>query len=152
MDKTIVTALLVMAGVISAVFVFNSIFPAITQSGEAIANMQGRYDERIKTQVEIIHATNSGAEVVIWAKNIGALPIKPVASSDLFFGPEGNFMRIPYGSGTPHWEYTIENDTKWNPTATVRITIIDFSPLDPGRYFAKLITPNGVSTDYLFSW
>ncbi|MBI4671088.1 MAG: hypothetical protein HY741_05410 [Chloroflexi bacterium] len=92
MDKTIVTALLVMAGVISAVFVFNSIFPAITQSGEAIANMQGRYDERIKTQVEIIHATNSGAEVVIWAKNIGALPIKPVASSDLFFGPEGNFI------------------------------------------------------------
>lgn len=152
MDKTIVTALLVMAGVISAVFVFNSIFPVIQQSGDAIVNMQGRYDDRIKTQIEIVHATRSGEQVQVWAKNIGSLPIRPAESSDLFFGPEGNFMRIPYGAGSPHWEYTVENDTAWNPTATLHISIIDFAPLDAGRYFVKLITPNGVSTDYFFSW
>lgn len=152
MDKTIVTALLVMAGVISAVFVFNSIFPIITQSGAALTSMQGRYDERLKTQVEILHATRSGDDVVIWAKNIGAVRVKPVEASDLFFGPEGNFERIPYGSGTPHWEYTIENDEDWSPTATARITIIGFSPLDPGNYFTKLVLPNGVEDDFSFSW
>jgi hypothetical protein len=152
LDKTIVTALLVMAGVISAVFVFNSIFPVIQQSGDAIVNMQGRYDSRLKTQIEIVHATRSGGQVEIWAKNIGSLPIKPLESCDLFFGPEGNFMRIPFGVGSPHWEYAFENDTAWNPTATVHISILDFSPLDSGRYLLKLITPNGVSTDYFFSW
>ena len=152
MDKTIVTALLIMAGVISAVYVFNSIYPAITQSGDAINAMRGRYDERLKTQIEIVHAARSGAQVEIWAKNIGSLPIKPVENSDLFFGLEGNFMRIPYGTGSPHWEYEIENDDAWNPTATLHITILDYAPLDSGRYFTKLISPNGVSTEYLFSW
>jgi len=152
LDKTIVTALLVMAGVISAVFVFNSIYPAMQQSGDALASMQGRYDERIKTDIEIIHATHTGDQVVLWVKNIGALGNPAVEASDLFFGPEGNFSRIPYGTGTPHWEYLIENDDSWNPTATMRITIVGFAPLDSGRYFAKLTVSNGVSDEYLFSW
>lgn len=152
MDKTIVTALLVMAGVISAVYVFNSIYPAITQSSDALVSMQGRYDDRIKTQIEIVHAARSGTQVEIWVKNIGTLPIPAIENSDLFFGPENNFMRIPYGAGSPHWEYVIENDTQWNPTATLHISILDFTPLDSGRYFAKLVTPNGVSAEYFLSW
>lgn len=152
MDKTIVTALLIMAGVISAVAVFNSIYPMITQSGDAINAMRGRYDDRLKTQVEIVHAARSGDQVEIWVKNIGSMPIKPVESSDIFFGPEGNFMRIPYGEGSPHWEYTIENDDQWNPTATLHISILGYAPLDSGRYFVKLISPNGVSSEYFFSW
>lgn len=154
MDKTIVTALLVMAGVISAVFVFNSIFPAITKSSDALVSMQNRYDERLKTELKIVSATRSasGDDVLLWVKNIGNLQITGGESNDLFFGPQGDFQRIPYGTGTPHWEYAIENDTKWNPGATIRITISGFTPLDPGPYYAKLTVSNGVSDDYLFSW
>lgn len=152
MDKVIVTALLVMAGVISAVFVFNSIFPLMAQSGDAITSMEGRIDERLKSQIEIIHAVKSGSDVLVWVKNIGSLRVAAVEACDVFFGPEGNFTRIPYGTGIPHWEYGVENDTAWNPTATLKITIVGYSPLTSGRYLVKVILPNGIADDYFFSW
>jgi hypothetical protein len=152
LDKTIVTALLVIAGVISAVFVFNSIYPAVVQSSDAMTSMERRMNERLKSQVEIIYAAKSGAEVLIWAKNVGATRIVGVESCDLFFGPEGAFSRIPYGVGSPHWEYVVENGAEWTPTATLRIIVIGYSPLSSGRYFAKIVLPNGVSDEYYFSW
>jgi hypothetical protein len=152
LDKTIVTALLVMAGVISAVFVFNAIFPAITQSSDAIMSMQGRYDERLKSQVEIVYAARSGDDVLLWVKNIGSLRVRTVEACDLFFGTDGNLQRIPYGTGTLHWEYAVENDSEWNPTTTLRINIVGFTPLDSATYVAKFILANGVSDNYLFSW
>ncbi len=155
MDKTIVTALLVMAGVISAVFVFNSIFPAIGRTSAAIANMEGRLDEQLKSQIEIIYATRADDRVLIWVKNVGALRISAPEASDLFFGPQGNFSRIPYGDpGSPdlHWEYFIENGTEWDPTRTARITIVGYPWLESGMYFAKMVLPNGVEDQYLFSW
>ncbi len=152
MDKVIVTALLVMAGVISAITVFNAIYPMIGQSGDAITSMEGRIDDRLKTQIKIIYGTKSGSEVNVWIKNIGAGRIGAPEASDLFFGPEGNFSRIPYGSGTPHWEYAVQNDTAWNPSRTVQITIVGYAALDPGRYFSKLVLPNGVSDEYFMSW
>lgn len=152
MDKTIVTALLVIAGVISAVFVYNSIYPAVVQSSDAMTSMERRMDERLKSQVEIVHAAKSGAQVLVWAKNVGSMRVIGVESCDVFFGPEGAFSRIPYGVGTPHWEYVVENGTEWTPTATVKITIVDYSPLSSGRYFVKVVLPNGVSDEYYFSW
>lgn len=153
MDKIVVTAFLIIAGVVSALGVFNAIYPMIGQTGDAFVSMQGRIDERMKSQVEIIYAAKSGSDVLLWAKNVGALRVAAVDASDLFFGPEGNFSRIPYGSGTPHWEYVIENASEWTPTATARITIIGYAPLTAGqRYFAKIVLPNGVADDIFFSW
>ncbi len=157
MDKVIVTALLVIAGVISAVLVFNSVYPAIGQSNDAITNMEGRLNDRLKSQIQIIQAAKSDSDntVLVWVKNIGSLKVAPAESCDVFFGLQGNFVRIAYGlPGTVgrHWEYTIENDTAWNPTRTMRIMIVGYSPLDPGTYYVKVVTPNGVSDEYLFSW
>ena len=152
MDKIIVTALLLMAGVISAVFVFNSLFPVIAQSSDAMVSMERRADDRLNTQVQIIHATQSGSDIVLWVKNVGSVRIIGVNSSDLFFGPQGNFARVPYGVGTPSWQYQVENDTDWNPTATIQITISGYSPLNSGRYFVKLVLPNGMSDETYFSW
>ena len=102
MDKTIVTALLVMAGVISAVVVFNSIYPAIIQSRDAMTSMERRLDERLKSQIAIIPAAQSGGIVLTWAKNVGAVRVAAVEACDVFFGPEGDFARVPYGvAGTP---------------------------------------------------
>ena len=152
MDKIIVTALLLIAGVISAVFVFNSLFPVITQSSDAMVSMERRADDQMQTQVQVVHATKTGNAIVLWVKNVGSVRILGVNSSDLFFGPQGNYARVPYGVGTPSWQYQVENDSDWNPTATVRITISGYSPLDPGRYFVKLVLPNGVSDETFFSW
>lgn len=152
MDKIIVTALLLVAGVVSAVFVFNALFPVITQSSDAMVSMERRADDQLQTQIQIIHATQTGSTVVVWVKNVGSVRIIGVNSSDLFFGPQGNFARLMYGVGTPSWQYVIENDTDWNPTATIRITITGYSPLTSGRYFLKLVLPNGVSDETYFSW
>lgn len=157
MDKTIVTALLVIAGVISAVALFNALYPMVTQGGEAMGSMERRLSDQLKTQVQIIHAAKSGSNTVtVWAKNVGSVRIIGADTSDLFFGPEGNFERIAYGgSGAPRWEYTVENATEWTPTATIKITITTASalPASPsGRYFVKLTLPNGVMHDYFFSW
>jgi hypothetical protein len=152
LDKTIVTALLVVAGVVSAVVFFNALFPVITQSSASMASMERRMDDRLQTQIQFIHGSLSGTDVVLWVKNIGSVRILSPQSSDLFFGPQGNFVRLPYGTGTPHWEYVVENDTEWNPTTTIKITVVGFSPLSSGRYFAKLVLTNGISDEYYLSW
>ena len=152
MDKIVVTALLLVAGVISSVFLFNSLFPVITQSTDAMVSMERRADDRLKSQVQIIHEARADSVVVVWAKNVGSVRIIGVNSSDLFFGPQGNFARIPYGEGTPSWQYEVENGSEWNPASTIRITISGYTPLDAGRYYVKLVLPNGISDETFFSW
>ena len=152
MDKIIVTAFLVVAGAVSSIFLFNSVYPAIGQSSDALSSMEARIDERIKSQVEIILAVKSGGDVLVWAKNVGELRVNAPEAADLFFGPDTSYARIPYGSGTPHWEYSVENDSAWNPGATLRIRIADYPALPSGQYYVKLVTSNGAAADYTFSW
>ncbi len=155
MDKAIITVFMIVAGVIAAVLVFNAAFPAIAQSNGALAGMTTRIDERLRSQIAVIHATKSPeyADVaLIWVKNIGSSSIRPVERCDVFFGPEGGFQLIPYGSGDPHWEYAVENDSYWKPTTTLRITVdLNYALTAGQRYFVKVVTPNGISSEYYFS-
>jgi len=155
LDKTIVTALMIIAGVVSVVLVFNTIYPALIQSGNAIVGRGRNIDERLQSQIEIVHAVAYGdvtKVVYVWVKNVGSLSIGAVDQCDVFFGPEGNFTRLPYDQGASHWTYTVENGTGWVPTATVKITI-DYQDflVDGQRYFVKVVLPNGVSDEYYFS-
>ena len=152
MDKIVVTAFLIIAGVISAMTIFNSVLPAIQQSSDAMTAMERRVDDRMKTQIEIIYAAKSGNTIVLWVKNVGSARVRAASSSDLFFGPQGNYARIPYGVGSPSWVFTIENDTDWNPSATIKITITYASPPPAGSYFAKMVLTNGISHEYMVSW
>lgn len=152
MDKMIVTALLIIAGVVSAVVAFNAIYPAIVQSGDAMTGMERRIDERLKSDVEIIHAARSGSSALVWAKNVGSIRVVGLESLDVFFGPEGNFVRVPYGVGAPHWEVVVENGSEWTPAATVKISIVNYLFGGPGtRYFVKIVLPTGVDDEYTFS-
>ena len=155
MDKTIITALLLIAGIVSVLVVFNAIYPAVVQSSDAMVNMERRIDERFKSQIEIVHAVAYGVStktVYVWVKNVGTTSIRAVDRCDVFFGPEGDFSRIPYNTGTSHWTYTVENDTDWKPTATIKITI-DYKDylVDGERYYIKVVLPNGISDDYYFT-
>jgi archaellum component FlaF (FlaF/FlaG flagellin family) len=152
LDKIIVTGFLIVAGVISAITVFNTMVPAIQQSSDAMTAMERRVDDRMKTQIEIIQAAKSGSTVIIWVKNVGSARVLAPSSADLFFGPQGNFARIPYGTGDPHWTMSIENDTEWNPSATLKITITFSTPPSAGSYFVKMVLTNGISHEYLTSW
>lgn len=152
MDKIIVTGFLIVAGVVSSMMVFNTMLPAIQSSSDAMTAMERRVDDRMKTQIEIIHAVQSGNTVSLWVKNVGSARVLAPASADLFFGLQGNFARIPYAVGSPSWSFAFENDTEWNPSATLRITITFSSPPPSGRYVAKIVLSNGISDEYQVSW
>ncbi len=169
MEKTITTTFMIIISVISAVLVFNAILPAVTSSRDAMVTMRGRLNERIKSKITVIHATgeldqdalwqdtngNGNFDIFAWVKNIGAVRIPAVDSLDLFFGPEGNYVRIPSkdeaAGSFPYWEWTVENDSSWNPSATLQITIRFAATLSSGRYLLKVVLANGVSDEYIFS-
>lgn len=160
---------MVIISVIASVVVFNALYPAIVQSSDAMVDMQARMDDRLKSQVQIVHAVaeldRNGAwqdsngdgdfDVTVWVKNVGSKRISAVEQTDVFFGPEGNFTRIPHqstaGGSAPFWTYAVENDSVWNPTATLKIVIHFPVTLGTGQYFIKVVTHNGVESVMIFS-
>jgi archaellum component FlaG (FlaF/FlaG flagellin family) len=167
MDKAITTALLIVISMVMSVALFNAAYPASIQAGDALARMADRSDDRLDSQIQIIHAagelntsgvwddTNNDGDfnAFVWVKNVGSNAIAGLENMDVFFGPEGNFQRIPYrasGGSKPYWNYTIENGDTWSPTSTIEVTIhLNFTP-DPGRFYFKAVAPNGVSDTLVF--
>jgi archaellum component FlaF (FlaF/FlaG flagellin family) len=156
-EKAITTALLIIAGVVCMVFVFNSVYPMVSHSSQAMLSMAEQVDERMKSRINIVHAANSAnrTTVYLWIKNVGTQRIVNVEGSDLFFGQETNFNRIPYKDEAPttypRWDYALENDTEWQTSATLKVTITYDSDPGAGTYYAKFIIPNGISDDFYFS-
>lgn len=166
MDKAITTAMLIIISMIMSMMLFNAAYPAVMESSDAITTMANRTNERMKSQVEIIHAAgeldntgwwqdtngNGQFEVFVWVKNVGELRINAIEQTDVFFGPEGNFARIPYSAngsnGYPYWSWSLESGTNWDPNGTLRIVIRYGSPLSQGRYYIKVNTPSGASANY----
>lgn len=107
--------------------------------------------------MEIIHATGQDAatQSEIWVKNTGAVRIIALQQIDVFFGPETSFDRISYGGSgctAPCWSYILENDTEWNPTATLHITVFLTTALATGNtYYVKIVAPNGVEDTKFFT-
>ena len=157
MDKAITTALLIIAGVVCMIFVFNSVYPMINHSSQAMSSMAEQVDQRMQSRINIVHAANTEnrTTIYIWIKNVGTQRIVAVEQSDLFFGLSDNFSRIPNVNDAnvtyPQWTFNLENDTEWNTSATIKVTItFDYDP-GKGTFFIKFIIPNGISDDYYFS-
>jgi archaellum component FlaG (FlaF/FlaG flagellin family) len=170
MDKVLSTILLVVAAVICVTLVINAVYPAITSSGGALSSVSARMNERIKSQIEIIHATgeldasgqwqdtnsNGYFDVFVWVKNIGTEPVVDIKRCDVFLsGNQTVWAWIPHvefaGSNYPRWDYQVENGTQWGIATTVRLEISYESALSSGEYRIKVLTPNGVSDEYYFS-
>ncbi len=139
------------------IFVFNSVYPMINRSSAAMTSMSDTVDDRMKSRISIVHATNSASRltVYLWVKNVGTTRIVSIDQSDVFFGKTTNYTRIPYtadaGGNYPQWVYSIVNDTEWKNSATIMITIIFTSDPGAGTYYIKVVLPNGISDEYFFS-
>lgn len=157
MDKVITTTLLIFAGIICTIFIFNSVVPMVNRSSQAMVSMGDTIDDRMKSRISIMHAASSTdrKNVYIWVKNVGSTRIVAVEESDVFFGEEHDFWRVPYladaGDDYPRWHYEIENDSEWATGATVKITISYNADPGAGTYFVKVVIPNGISDEYYFS-
>ena len=166
MDKTITTTLLIAIGMIMALTLFNTAYPAVVQGSDAITSMASQNEIRMRTHIDIIHAAGeldsngwwqdsngSGQfEAFVWVKNTGLTRLTSIESLDVFFGPEGNFVRIPHqtqaGSAYPYWTAAVEGSGDWVPTSTLRITLHYSVPPTAGRYFTKVTLPTGVDADF----
>jgi len=139
------------------IFVFNSVYPMVNRSSQAMVSMAEQVDERMKSRINIVHAANSANRtyIYLWVKNVGTQRIVDVDESDLFLGPSDNFSRIPYfedaGGVFPQWDYNLENDTEWQTSATLKVTITYAIDPGTGTYFTKFIIPNGISDEFYFS-
>ncbi|MFP3975418.1 MAG: hypothetical protein ACLFVK_04255 [Dehalococcoidia bacterium] len=174
MDKPIITVLLIISGVVCVGFIFNSVYPAITQGSHAVVSMANKIDDRMKSKVSIVHIASEydpedetwdddadeDFEIFAWVKNVGTTRIRRPDRSDIFFGHEGNYQRIPYTdntSGYPYWEYQIEGgQTEWKQANTVKVTIkydsFSSSGLSSGTtYMLRMIMPNGISDESYLS-
>ena len=146
-----------MAAIVAIGTVVAALTPAISRAGNALVSSADVADDRLSSRLEIIHATGQDgvSQTEAWVKNTGATRIKPVIKSDVFFGPDTDFQRIPYGGPSctaPCWDFEIENDTEWTPTATLHITIYLSTPLATGNtYFVKVVAPIGVEDSKFFT-
>lgn len=162
--------ILTIAGIASVAAIVNAIYPAVTRSSGAVVSASAKVDDRLKSDIEIIHAvgeldsggtfqdTNGNGlfDIFIWVKNVGDTRIFSISQTDVFVGPPGNFTRIPHETEVeagqyPRWSYSIENDDEWGPKATLKITVTYSTTQSQGTYDVKVIIPNGVSDEYFFS-
>lgn len=137
----------------ASIAIFNGLYPAITQSSSAITNAASKVSDRIESRIEIIQVTDNSTVVYLWVKNVGTSRIDVISRSDIFFGPEDDFGRITYGGGTPpYWDYQIEGGhSQWQQAVTVKVTLNPVSALTSGNYIVKMVIPNGISDQTIFS-
>jgi len=149
--------MLTVAAIVAIVAVVNAVLPSVSRTSGALISASNVVEDRIASQIEIVHATGQDADpdAEVWVKNTGAATIGALDRVDVFFGEDGNFQRIPQGGpgcAAPCWEYTIENATAWEPTATLHITIHASANLATGTtYYVKVVTPNGIANSKFFT-
>jgi hypothetical protein len=143
---------------VAIVAVVNAVMPALSRTNSSMVMTSDVINDRISSQVEIIHATgvDAATQADAWVKNVGASTVGPLDRTDVFFGPEDGFARIPYGGPSctaPCWDYELEGGaTEWEPTATVHVIIYLTDPLAAGStYYVKVVTPNGITDAKFFS-
>jgi hypothetical protein len=138
---------------VATLAIFNGIMPAISQSQDTIGAAAAAASDRIGSRVEIIQVAANGNQVDAWLKNIGTANISDIQHGDVFLSSGSNTTLLAYGGPTaPFWESAFTgSDSEWVPASTIHITITLSSPLAPGTYSLKFVTPNGVSDETSFS-
>ena len=152
MEKTVATALFLIATVIAAVAVMNTVMPAVGRGTSALVGASNAAASQLKTDVKIVFATGDSStnQITFWVKNVGAEKVRAIDKSDLFLTTPTTVSRIPYGDGTEFWTYSMENGTDWVQGVSVKVTI-HLTSVTAGLYAINFIVPNGSSATREFS-
>ena len=155
MEKAITTALLMIASIIAAMALINAVIPAATRTSGALITANAAAADRIKTDIEIVHARGNAAtdKITVWVKNIGSQRIIPINASDVILEtPDVGDIRLPYQSGCSSecWDYEVEGSgTDWEYTVTVKFTIS--TSVVTGVYSVTVSVFNAISATEDFS-
>src|SRR3972149_11832965 len=142
---SVVIATSIAGVVMSQVGVFESTFTATTESQKDI----------ILTKVKIVYASgNVGSYVNVWVKNIGVNPVVNTNQTDVYFGPINQVINYPHDKNkvedTWRWDGPLPEPI-WQLSDTHSINITDADIQTGVTYQITVITPNGVSDEYIFS-
>ena len=154
MDKVITTALLLIASVIAATALINAVLPAANKSTGALLAANSVAADRIKTDIEIVHASGNDTsdKITLWVKNIGTKNIVPISASDVILTTPSDVLRLPYVSGCSSecWDYLIEDSgSDWKQSVTVKFTLS--TSVTTGVYTITVSVVNAVSAVKDFS-
>lgn len=129
MEKTITTALLVIASIVATVALINAVIPAVGKSSGALLTANSDASDRIKTDIDIVFASGNttGDRITFWVKNVGSKTIKAIKESDIFLTTPSAITRVPHtgsASQDPRWDYVIEGGaTSWGQAVTLKVTL-----------------------------
>ena len=154
MEKVITTALLLIASIIAAMALTNAVLPAANKSSGALLAANTVAADRIKTDIEIVHASGNDTsnKITLWVKNIGTKNIVPINASDVILTTPSDVLRLPYVSGCSSecWDYSIEGSgLDWNQSVTVKFTLS--TSVTTGVYTITVSVVNAVSAVKDFS-
>ena len=110
--------------------------------------------DRIRTDIEIIHATgdDSGNVITVWVKNVGTKKINTISSSDMILQTPSSVASLPYVSGCTSecWDYSLEGGASdWVRTVTVKFTLK--TAVTTGVYTITISSPNSATATEDFS-
>ena len=113
MDKVIVTALLVIAGVTAAGVAVATLTPVMTKSSTAVVEKAKDTSEKISTDVKILMVHPSAAnddQIQAIIKNVGSVNIIPVSESNIYIeNADGSKFYAPTfnaAGGDGNWNFT----------------------------------------------
>ena len=96
MDKVIVTALLVIAGVTAAALVVTTLTPIVGKSSRSVVESQKDMSLRIQTDITVIQVhSNTATTTKAWVKSVGNSNVDFIEQSDLFITSVDRSLFIP---------------------------------------------------------
>lgn len=160
MDKVIVTALFILAGVAAAVVVMSAFVFSTNSSSQAVLQSRQEAAIRTRTKIEVIAvaARPGGTKIDAWVKNVGTAPIADIDRSSLFLiQPGTRYDALTYnndGVTSRTWYGDLkEAGLNWNQGDTLRIvaTMSGGDLIDgPDDYVLRMSTSNGETIDGTF--
>ena len=158
MDKVIVTALLIIAGVTAAGLVVATLTPIVSSSSRSVVDSQKTMAGRMATDIKVItvHTVND-ENLTTMVKNVGNATVYSVEQSDVYItDTDGSrFIVLQYHTSTvPYWNVD-GGVSAWTQGQTIKLNVDlgTADALETGHtYLLNFSTPNGVASEYRFKY
>lgn len=147
-------AILIIASVIVAGSVAGIVMSKVGVFESTVTSTSNAQKDKMLTKISIVYASNSTSTLAnIYVKNVGKTPIVNLNQTDVYFGPVGSTTKYSYSTGGADdtWQFNGGLTTTWQQMETKQINLKENSLAKGTTYSITVVTPNGVSDDYVFS-
>ncbi|OYT56714.1 MAG: hypothetical protein B6U76_02840 [Desulfurococcales archaeon ex4484_217_2] len=155
-SSVIVEGIILVAAIIAASVFAATFMGKVFEVKDTFTQLARKNVERLKAKAVIVYATydkDLGC-FLIFAKNVGKIPIKPINEINVYFGTLGEARPYMY-SDTPtsgQWsfiEYGVENNI-WELGETLELRVFNSTSVKT-PYYIKIVLPQGGIAEEIFS-